>query len=576
MTPSPNSDGAPASPGGEPVSRRGWTKARRRFAAAVWGALGEPGIADWAAYGPEVRERMSRRAVAVGVAGIVGTNAMIGIETSVLVQLAYSGGRLTVESTIAAPNFPGVVVAILVGIVGNVVLGLAMLRPQIQWFVSGVPADCARRAAIARIPYLQVASTVIAWAAAVLSYILVAANSLTVTTVVGVIGAFTLAGASSACLTYLFAERAARPLMMVALAADPVAEVVQGVHTRMLSVWAVSSGVPMVGLLAVNLGRHLGLLPPVAGAVDWASVLLAVVALVAGGRIVVLVGQSLIDPLTELRDAVEKVHAGDLSAHVDVYDTSELGVLQQGFNEMVAGLDERERMRELFARHVGDTVAELAIANGMGLHGTNAEVGVLFVDIVGSTTIAQQRRPEETAALLNGFFEIVAQVVDKHAGFVNKFEGDAALAVFGAPVAIGDPAGAALAAARELGQRLRDDLDIRWGIGVSSGVAFAGNIGAERRYEYTVIGDPVNECARLSELAKSAQVPVLGSGVAVRSACDEESVHWTLLDRRVVRGRSTETEIFGPVELIRDRPMSVGEFVATWLRPSAWLGTSGP
>lgn len=552
-----------------------WSRARRRYASTVWGIDGEPGLAEWEALGPDGRRRLARRAVSIAVASIVGSNALIGVETFLLVQLAYNGGRLSVDTTIKAPNFPDIVVAIIVGIVINVVLGVVMLRPQIRWFISGEPAGHARRLAVQRIPIMQVVSTGIAWTASVLTYVLDSAGQSNLRTLLGVAVAFGLAALSCGSLTYLFAERASRPLMMVALAADPTSRVLHGVRGRMLAVWGVSSAVPMIGLLILNAGRRMGLLPQVVGSIDWVSVVLALVGLGAGARIIALVGQSLIDPLTELRDAVEKVHSGDLTAHVDVYDSSELGVLQHGFNEMVAGLDERERMRELFARHVGDTVAELAIENGMGLHGTNAEVGVLLVDIVGSTTIAQQLSPQETAALLNEFFEIVAQVVDLHAGFVNKFEGDAALAVFGAPVAIDDPAGAALAAARDLSRALTEALDIRWGIGVSFGTAFAGNIGAERRYEYTVIGDPVNECARLSEAAKSSRVPVFASGSAINAAAPAEQENWSMIGKRMMRGRSVETEIHGPTDLVGNSASSVGDLLAGLLRPARWLGSAG-
>ncbi|WLP89539.1 adenylate/guanylate cyclase domain-containing protein [Gordonia sp. NB41Y] len=569
MRPARNTGVAPASDGGTR-----WTRARRRYAARVWGVDGEPGAREWAGLGAADRGRLARRAMAVAVASIVISNALIGLETFLLVQLSYNGGQLTVEGTIGAPNFPDIVTAVVVCIVVNVVLGVVMLRPQVRWFELGSPADHARRVAVQHIPGLQVVGTMIAWAAAVLSYVILSARDLTTSTLLGVTVAFTLAGTSCACLTYLFAERASRPLMMVALADDPASTIVHSVRGRMLAVWAVSSAVPMIGLVILNTGRHLDLLPRVTGSVDWAALVLAVVGLASGARVVVLVGQSLSDPLTELRTAVEKVRAGDFEAHVDVYDSSEIGVLQHGFNEMVTGLDERERMRELFARHVGDTVAELAIEKGMGLHGTNAEVGVLLVDIIGSTTIAQERRPEDTAALLNEFFEIVAQVVDQHAGFVNKFEGDAALAVFGAPVKIDNPAGAALAAARELARALTEALDVQWGIGVSFGVAFAGNIGAERRYEYTVIGDPVNECARLSEMAKTSRVSVLASGAAIADAADEAG-EWALLGERVMRGRAEPTAIYGPEALVPRGPASVGEMLTGLLRPARWLGTAG-
>src|SRR5207237_6672377 len=116
--------------------------------------------------------------------------------------------------------------------------------------------------------------------------------------------------------------------------------------------------------------------------------------------------------------------------------------------------------------------------------------------------------------LLNRFFTGVVRVVADEGGWVNKFEGDAALCVFGAPADQPDHAARALRAARRLAAEL-ERLGVDAGIGVSSGRVVAGNIGAEDRYEYTVIGDPVNEAARLSEAAKTRPS---------RLAASEESV----------------------------------------------------
>ena len=111
--------------------------------------------------------------------------------------------------------------------------------------------------------------------------------------------------------------------------------------------------------------------------------------------------------------------------------------------------------------------------------------------------------------MLNDFFRIVVDAVDKRDGLINKFEGDAALAVFGAPLRVDGAASAALATARELADQLRKLPVADFGIGVSAGAVFAGNIGAENRYEYTVIGDPVNEAARLADLAKTSDERML-------------------------------------------------------------------
>src|SRR5262245_18203250 len=150
---------------------------------------------------------------------------------------------------------------------------------------------------------------------------------------------------------------------------------------------------------------------------------------------------------------------------------------------MVAGLRERDRLRDLFGRHVGEEVVRRAVAKNESISGDESEAAILFIDLVDSTQLAATREPLERAAVLNDFFRIVVAEVDKRNGLVNKFQGDAALAVFGAPLPIDDPALAALSTARTLGAELAR-LPVDFGVGVSAGPVFAGNIGAENRYEY--------------------------------------------------------------------------------------------
>jgi adenylate cyclase len=174
-------------------------------------------------------------------------------------------------------------------------------------------------------------------------------------------------------------------------------------------------------------------------------------------------------------------------------------------------------------------------------------VAVLFVDLVGSTAIVSSRPPADVVALLNEFFAVVVDVVAKHNGWVNKFQGDAALAVFGAPVPLRQVPACALAAARVLADRLRAEVpQVQAGIGVSAGRAVAGNFGDQRRFEYTVIGDPVHEAARLTELAKSVPGGVVASASAVEAAGPEEAGHWRLGELVTLRGRTEPTRLAVP------------------------------
>jgi adenylate cyclase len=256
-----------------------------------------------------------------------------------------------------------------------------------------------------------------------------------------------------------------------------------------------------------------------------------------------LATQAVARPIRELRRATDAVREGDLEVSVPVDDGSEVGRLQAGFNGMVADLRERERLRDLYGRQVGTDVAREALARGWELGGETREVSALFVDVIGSTGLAQRETPERVVALLNEFFAAVVETVDRHCGLVNKFEGDAALCVFGAPVPQDDHAARALATARELRARIDAMEAFDAAIGVASGVAVAGYVGAETRFEYTVVGDPVNEAARLTELAKEHPLRLLASGETLRAAGEGESARWSFDGEAVLRGRGEPTRL---------------------------------
>jgi class 3 adenylate cyclase len=269
--------------------------------------------------------------------------------------------------------------------------------------------------------------------------------------------------------------------------------------------------------------------------------------LLFGLRALIVVSQSVSAPLHEVIAAMADVETGNLQRRVRVYEPSEIGALQWGFNQMVEGLAERDRLRDLFGRHVGVDVARYVATSADAMAGEVRDVAVLFVDMVGSTQLATTQAPEEMARILNQFFDIVVHAVDDRGGFINKFIGDAALAVFGAPEAMDDAASAALSVARRLGADLRLLPAVDFGIGVCAGPVFAGNIGARNRYEYTVVGDRVNQAARLADCAKVWQPRVLCSTSAIEAADAVECRHWEPRGSLTLRGRSDPTEIFVPI-----------------------------
>ncbi|MGZ4646335.1 MAG: adenylate/guanylate cyclase domain-containing protein [Blastococcus sp.] len=352
-----------------------------------------------------------------------------------------------------------------------------------------------------------------------------------------------LGGVATAGVTYLLVARAARAVTARALAAHPPSGALAlGVRPRLLLTWGLTSAVPMLGVVLLFLDPS-----NPQGPGRTVVVFLVVVALLVGGLATLLTARAVGQPLRDLREAVARVGRGDYGVDVVVDDAGEIGLLQEGINSMAAGLAEREQLRDLFGRHVGTAVAQQALRSGVSLGGEERTVAALFVDIAGSTSLVRRTGPEEMVGLLNRFFAIVVDTVEAEGGMVNKFEGDAALCVFGAPTDHDDPAGAALRAARSICAAVAEAAEVDVGVGVAHGPVWAGQVGAAQRLEYTVIGDPVNEAARLTELAKDHPGRAVASEATVLAADEAERACWKQDAEVELRGR--------------------GETTTTWVRP---------
>ncbi|MFC4085171.1 adenylate/guanylate cyclase domain-containing protein [Amycolatopsis samaneae] len=346
-----------------------------------------------------------------------------------------------------------------------------------------------------------------------------------------------LGGLTTVGLTYLAAEWVARPVMTIALAVTPPrGSLPVTVLTRLVVTWALASGVPFVGVLVVAT-------PPDLGSGDHTAslVMLSVIGLVVGAFGTALLARAVAAPLHRLRIALDRIARGSTDVAVDVDDSSEIGMLQTSVNELAAGLREQDRMRDLFGRHVGTEVARHALEYGASLSGDVREVTALFVDVVDSTALAYHTPPEELVGKLNRLFASVVDAVNSRGGLVNKFQGDAALCVFGAPTRHADAPTSALAAARAIRDAVREAGELDLGIGVASGQVFAGQLGTSSRLEYTVIGDAVNEAARLTEHAKSVPSRVLASDAVLTEALTSERERWSKHGEIVLRGRQEPT-----------------------------------
>ena len=351
---------------------------------------------------------------------------------------------------------------------------------------------------------------------------------------------------ATAC--YMITEFALRPIAAQALEAGrPPRRLAHGVMGRTMTVWLLSSGVPVLGILLLAV-FSLSLQNLSATQFAVAVMIIALVALVFGLTLMWLLAWLIATPVRIVRSALKQVEDGDLDCNLVVFDGTELGELQRGFNSMVHGLRERERVRDLFGRHVGREVALAAEKQQVELGGEERHAAVVFVDIIGSTELVTSRPAVEVVELLNRFFDVVVDEVDNHHGLVNKFEGDAVLAVFGAPVSLENAEAEALAAARAMAGRLHAEVpECRAGIGVAAGQVVAGNVGAKERFEYTVIGEPVNEAARLCELSKKVDGHLLASSDTVANATESERAHWTLGETVTLRGHSEPTRLATPV-----------------------------
>jgi adenylate cyclase len=475
-----------------------------------------------------------RGAVPAIVLLVIGAN-LVGVATVILLLLGVDdgGGR-----TGRTPVLLAAAAYLLVALPVAIVAGLRRQRVTNRWLIAGRAPTGDEAAHALRLP---VDTALIAGSVWLVGAVLIGAVAAAAfpDPLVGLrVGVATLLGGlATAGVTYLLVARAARAVTANALAAHPPAgSLTLGVRPRLLLTWGLTSAVPMAGVVLLFLDPSN---PDGPGAL--AVVFLVVVALLVGGLATLLMARAVGQPLRDLREAVRRVGEGDYEVSVVVDDAGEIGLLQEGVNTMAAGLAERERMRDLFGRHVGTTVADRALATGVSLGGEERTVAALFVDIAGSTSLVRRTGPEEMVGLLNRFFEVVVETIEAEGGLVNKFEGDAALCVFGAPTDHDDPAGAALRAARRICDEVRAAGEVDVGVGVACGPVWAGQVGAASRLEYTVIGDPVNEAARLTELAKDHPGRVVASEPTVRAADPEEGARWVRDGEVELRGRDEPT-----------------------------------
>ena len=248
-----------------------------------------------------------------------------------------------------------------------------------------------------------------------------------------------------------------------------------------------------------------------------AVVVVAVGVLSGLGFVALLVG-----PLRRLRHGVERLAAGDVSVRVPPTSRDEVGELTRAFNEMGDALEQKEKIQKAFGRYVDDYVLEQLLESGSlaKTGGTEREVTIVFVDIRQFTRLSEGMEASDVVGLLNEYFQMISDIILSKGGTIDKFIGDSVMAYFGSPVPQADHALRAVSAAIEMARaveqrnaRLGPAGDPRHvpaaiGVGIHTGVVVVGNIGSDRRADFTAIGDAVNVAHRLEKLARPGEILV--------------------------------------------------------------------
>ena len=227
-------------------------------------------------------------------------------------------------------------------------------------------------------------------------------------------------------------------------------------------------------------------------------------------------------PVSALVRRMKAVAAGDFSCKTSVLYADELGQLKGHFNQMLDGLVERDHIKDTFGRYVSLEIAEKIMKSGrVNLAGEEIQATVLFSDIRGFTPLSEKLPPVELIRFLNEYFTYITRPITDNRGVINKFMGDAVMAIFSPVFGVADHQTAALKAALGMRAALREFNaqgrypEVFFGVGVHSGPLVAGNVGTTERLEYTVLGDTVNVASRIESQTKTAATQILLSEATV-------------------------------------------------------------
>jgi adenylate cyclase len=262
---------------------------------------------------------------------------------------------------------------------------------------------------------------------------------------------------------------------------------------------------------------------------------------------------TLTSPIERLAGLIKDVSQGNFDVHAQeqVRSSDEVGDLAIAFDNMTQGLKERDKVKTLFSKFHGSSIAEDIISKDIVVGGQSKEVVILFCDIRSFTSFSENKSPEEVVAMLNEYFSVMVKVINQHGGVVDKFIGDAIMAVWGAPQSTPFDVYNSVKACLEMRKTLaelnsrrlaRNAPPIVIGIGLHTGTAISGTIGSTERMEYTVIGNTVNTASRIESSTKAFGTDLLVSEAVFLKLGDSFKTEFA--GSAEVKGRSEALNLF--------------------------------
>ncbi len=261
--------------------------------------------------------------------------------------------------------------------------------------------------------------------------------------------------------------------------------------------------------------------------------------------------------LNDLSQTAHEIGKGNLSYRAQLGSDDEFGALAKAINEMSEGLIEREKLKNSFSRYVSKFVMDqiLSKETSLKLQGERKKITILFSDIRQFSQLSENLSPEEIVAMLNEYFELMLNIIFRNQGTLDKFIGDGIMVEFGAPLPDHAQEIHAVTTALEMQKELKT-LCEAWkkkgkptfhiGIGIHTGFAIVGNIGSEKRMEYTAIGDAVNIASRLEQATKTFKESILISEETF-SGLNGKFSHKSL-GSVALPGRTQETTVYAIYE----------------------------